>query len=492
MNHADYPLIFERGRRGRIGSNPPTPNLPGLPLQDLLGPDAVREPAALPEVDELDLVRHFTNLSRRSYGIDNGLYPLGSCTMKYNPRVNEVTASLPGFTRVHPLQPAQTAQGCLELLYELQTYLAEIAGFDTATLQPAAGAAGEHLCLMMIKRYHEERGEGETRKVMLVPDTAHGTNPASAARAGYSVRHVATDAEGNTNLAELRAALDDSVAGMMLTNPNTLGLFERTIAEACDMVHKAGGLVFCDGANMNALVGVARPGDMGFDCMHLNLHKTFSTPHGGGGPGCGAIATQRNLEPFLPAPVVVKRGNEYVLDHDRPRSVGRVHSFYGNFLLAVRALTYILAYGSDRLPEVAKHAVLNANYVRAKLHDVYPAAYDRVCMHECVLTGDPVKDRTGVRVLDISKRLIDYGFHPMTNYFPLIVHEAMMIEPTETENKETLDRFCDALRSIAEEAEKDPGMVQSAPHHAVVGRLDEVLAVKQLNVRWKPDSGSTE
>lgn len=480
----DLPLIFERSRPGRIGTAPPVCDVPEIPISDLIPATHLREPAPLPEVGEMELIRHFTNLSRRTYGIDIGLYPLGSCTMKYNPRINERTAQLPGFTGAHPLQPESAAQGALELIVELQDWMAEISGFDFATAQPAAGAAGEQLCLMMIKKYHEERGEAH-RTVVLVPDTAHGTNPASAARCGYTVRAVRTDSEGGVDLAELSEALGPNVAAMMLTNPNTLGLFEKHIAEACDMVRKAGGLTFCDGANMNALVGIARPGDMGFDCMHLNLHKTFSTPHGGGGPGCGMIGLKANLEPFMPTPVVRKGGGGYALDYERPRSIGRVHSWYGNFLLAVRALTYVRAYGSDGLPEIAKHAVLNANYVRAKLRDVFPAAFDRICMHECVLTGDPLKERTGVRVLDVSKRLIDYGFHPMTNYFPLLVHEAIMIEPTETETKETLDEFCEAMLTIAEEAASDPDLVRGAPHTAVVKRLDEASAARTLDLSWK-------
>jgi glycine dehydrogenase subunit 2 len=486
MERKDLPLIFERGRAGRIGTAPPRSDVPHRPIEELVGGENVREPAELPQVDEMDLIRHFTNLSQRNYGIDNGLYPLGSCTMKYNPRVNESAAALPGFTGLHPLQPQSTAQGALRLIGELQRHMAEISGFAVATLQPAAGAAGEQLCLMLIKKYHEERGQAEQRKVVLIPDSAHGTNPASAARTGYKVRAVATDAKGNTDLQSLKEALGDDVAGMMLTNPNTLGLFDCNIVEACDLIHKAGGLVFCDGANMNALVGIARPGDMGFDCMHLNLHKTFSTPHGGGGPGGGMICAQAGLEPYLPTPLVEEAEGGWRLNHDRPSAVGRVHGFYGNFLVAARALTYVLSCGCDGLPDVAKHAVLNANYVRARLKDVYPAAYDRICMHECVLTGDPLRSETAVRVLDVSKRLIDYGFHPMTNYFPLIVHEAMMIEPPETENKETLDRFCDALLSIAWEAKRDPDVLHTAPHTAVVGRLDEATAARNLDLAWKP------
>jgi len=488
MKKLDFPLIFEKSSPGRIGTAPPVSDVSAPPLSDLIGGENVRAAAGLPEVGELEVIRHFTNLSRRTYGIDIGIYPLGSCTMKYNPRINEKTAALPGFAGAHPLQPPETVPGALELIGELQDWMAKISGFEFATAQPAAGAAGEQLCLMMIKKHHELLGESH-RNVVLVPDTAHGTNPASAARCEYSVRSVATDAEGNTNLAELREALSDNVAAMMLTNPNTLGLFERHILEACDLVHKAGGLMFCDGANMNALVGVARPGDMGFDCMHLNLHKTFSTPHGGGGPGCGMIGFNKTLEPYVPVPFVRLDGSKWVLDSDRPHSVGRVHSFCGNFLLAVRALTYVRAYGSDGLPEIAKHAVLNANYVMRKLQKVYPPAFDRLCMHECVLTGEPLKDATGVRVLDVSKRLIDYGFHPMTNYFPLLVHEAIMIEPTETETRENLDAFCGAMIAIAEEAKSDPELVQGAPHTAVVRRMDEATAARSLDLAWRDSQG---
>jgi glycine dehydrogenase subunit 2 len=481
---SDFPLIFEKGRAGRIGAMIPRTDVPDSPIADLIAAENVREPAALPEVDELETIRHFTNLSRRTYGIDVGIYPLGSCTMKYNPRINEKTAALPGFAGVHPMQPEETAQGAIRLLVELQNIMAEISGFSHASAQPSAGAAGEHLCLMMIKAYHTERGD-IGRTVILVPDSAHGTNPASAARCGYSVRSVATDAHGNTDLNALSEQLGPDVAGMMLTNPNTLGLFERNIRQITDMVHKAGGMTFCDGANMNALVGIARPGDMGFDCMHLNLHKTFSTPHGGGGPGCGMIGCHDNLAPYMPTPLATEKDGHYFLNADRPKSVGRVHSFHGNFLLAVRALTYVLAYGHDLLPDVARYAVLNANYVQARLHDVFPPAFDRYCMHECVLTGEPLKQKTGVRVLDVSKRLIDYGCHPMTNYFPLIVHEAMMIEPTETENKEWIDRLCDALLAIAKEAETEPEMVKGAPYTAVVRRMDEATAARSLNLRWK-------
>jgi glycine dehydrogenase subunit 2 len=479
-------LIFEKSRPGRKGVRVPSAeDVPQRPLNDLLPGELLRdEPAALPELGELDVIRHFTNLSQRNYGIDTGFYPLGSCTMKYNPRVNEEAASNSKFTQMHPLQPDRTAQGCLRVMHDLQTWMAEITGFDAATLQPPAGASGELLCLLMIRAYHESRGEGEQRTVVLVPDSAHGTNPASAARAGYKVESVRTAPDGGCDLEDLKAKTGPHVAAMMLTNPTTLGLFERNTVEMNRILHEAGVQVFCDGANMNALVGIARPGDMGFDCMHLNLHKTFSTPHGGGGPGCGCVGVKSHLEPFLPSPVLVEKDGEYAWDYNRPHSVGRVHGFHGNFLMNVRAWAYVMAYGRDGLPEIAKHAVLNANYVMARIREAFPPAYDRLCMHECVVTATPLK-KFGVRALDVSKRLIDYGFHPPTNYFPLIVPEALMIEPTESESKETLDAFCDALLSIAKEAETDPALLKQAPTRAPVGRLDEAWAARNLDVRWK-------
>lgn len=482
----DFPLIFERSRPGRRGVRPPQCDVPEKPLEELLPSDLLRdEPPALPEVGELDVVRHFTNLSQRNYGIDTGFYPLGSCTMKYNPRVNEEAAANPRFTQMHPLQPEETAQGCLRVMHELQSWMAEITGFDATTLQPPAGASGELLCLLMIRAYHESRGEGKQRKVVLVPDSAHGTNPASAARAGYTVESVRTAEDGGCDIEDLKTKTGPHVAAMMLTNPTTLGLFERRSVEMNEILHAAGVQVFCDGANMNALVGIARPGDMGFDCMHLNLHKTFSTPHGGGGPGCGCVGVKKHLEPFLPAPVLSRDGERFCWDYDRPQSVGRVHAFYGNFLMNVRAWAYVRAYGCEGLPEIAMHAVLNANYVMQRIREEFPPAYDRTCMHECVVTATPLK-KYGVRALDVSKRLIDYGFHPPTNYFPLIVPEALMIEPTETESKETLDAFCDAMIAIAREAREQPELLHDAPHHAPVGRLDEAWAARNLDVRWLP------
>jgi glycine dehydrogenase subunit 2 len=483
--------IFEKSRTGRIGCNVPHCDTPEVDLNSAIG--ASRTELRLPEIGELDLIRHFTNLSHINYGIETGFYPLGSCTMKYNPKINERTAGLAGFTHVHPLQPLSTAKGFLEVMGGVQDFLIEITGFDAITMQPVAGAHGEQTCLMLIKAYHESRGEGEKRRLVLVPDSAHGTNPASAARCGYQVKSVSTDAKGNTDLEALARLLDDSVAAFMVTNPSTLGLFEPNIEKICEMVHAVGGQVFCDGANMNAMVGVTRPGDHGFDCMHLNLHKTFTTPHGGGGPGCGAIGLNKHLEPFMPAPVVVSRkqaaklgqhADSVTVDEQRPLSIGRVSSFWGQSLMAVRAYTYLLAMGREDLPNIARYAVLNANYVKARLKDVLPAAHDRHCMHECVLTAEKYKKEHGVRALDISKRLIDYGFHPPTNYFPLIVPECLMIEPTETECKETLDAFCDAVIAICEEARSNPDLLHEAPTTQIVGRLDETKAVKDLDVNY--------
>ncbi len=475
--------IFEKSRPGRIGANIPHCDTPEVDLDSVLG--SRRKSLRLPEISELDAIRHFTNLSQINYGIETGFYPLGSCTMKYNPKINEKTAGLTGFAYSHPLQPAATVAGNLEILCRVQEILEAITGFDHICLQPVAGAHGEMTCLMLIKAYHESRGEGDQRRFILVPDSAHGTNPASAARCGYDVKHVPTDADGNTDLAALEGLLDNTVAGIMLTNPSTLGLFEPNIEKICRMIHEVGGLVFCDGANMNAMVGTTRPGDHGFDCMHLNLHKTFSTPHGGGGPGCGAIGLKSHLEPFLPKPVVRRGGDGQVkLDEDRPKSIGRVSSFYGQFLMEVRAYTYLMAYGKERMANISRFSVLNANYVRARLKDVLPPAHDRPCMHECILTAEKYKREYGVRALDISKRLIDYGFHPPTNYFPLIVPECLMIEPTETESKETLDAFCDAMIAICHEAETNPDLLHDAPTSQVVGRLDETKAVKDLDVNW--------
>lgn len=480
-------LIFEKSRPGRVGCNVPTCDTPEVDLTQVLG--ETRPELHLPEVGELDVMRHFVNLSHLNYGIETGFYPLGSCTMKYNPRINEVAASQPGFAKLHPMQPVETIPGALDILIGVQEMLIAITGFDDITLQPLAGAHGEMTCLMLVKAYHEKRGEAN-RTIVLVPDSAHGTNPASAARCGYDVVSVATDAEGNTNLSDLEAKLEKhgpNIAALMLTNPSTLGLFEPNIEFICRRIHEVGGQVFCDGANMNAMVGTTRPGDHGFDCMHLNLHKTFSTPHGGGGPGCGAIGLKSHLAPFQPVPVIRRDAEgQVVADYDRPDSIGRVAAFFGQFLMEVRAYTYLRAFGKEYMADISRHAVLNANYIRARIKDVLPPAHERPCMHEVVVTAEKYKKENGVRALDISKRLIDYGFHPPTNYFPLIVPECLMIEPTETEAKETLDAFCDALIAICQEAVENPDLLHDAPTSQIVGRLDETMAVKQLDVRWRP------
>ena len=475
--------VFELSVPGRKGVVLSECDVPSKSLEELLGAENLRDSLPMPELSELDTVRHFTSLSRNNYSIDTGFYPLGSCTMKYNPKMNEAIAKLPGFAGLHPLQSEETIQGALELIDHLERILTEIAGMHACSLQPAAGAHGELLGLMLIHAYHKTRGD-EKREWVLIPDSAHGTNPASAARCGFKVKTVPTDSEGLTDVQALKRMLNDSVAAFMLTNPNTTGLFEKDIRTICNMVHEAGGLVYCDGANMNALLGIARPGDMGFDVMHFNLHKTFSTPHGGGGPGCGAVATIKELEPFLPAPRIECVGGQYRLNYDRPQSIGRIHSFYGAFLVAVRAYAYIRNLGADGLRHAAQMAVLNANYIRSKMREAYEIPHDRFCMHEVVLSASRQKKAHGVRALDISKRLMDYGYHPPTNYFPLIIPEALMIEPTETENKETLDAFCDALQRIAEEAEENPEVLFTAPHHTSIGRLNESVALKNLNVNW--------
>ncbi|MCG0313643.1 MAG: aminomethyl-transferring glycine dehydrogenase subunit GcvPB [Calditerricola sp.] len=477
------PLIFERSKPGRIAYSLPAPDVPEVNVADVIPPHLLRRtPAELPEVSELDLIRHYTELSRRNHGIDIGFYPLGSCTMKYNPKVNEDVARLPGFTEVHPLQPEETVQGALALMWHLQEYLAEITGMDAVTLQPAAGAHGEWTGLMMIRAYYEARGEKRTK--VLVPDSAHGTNPASATVAGLETVTVPSNERGLVDLEALKRLADENTAALMLTNPNTLGLFEEQIVEIAKIVHDVGGLLYYDGANANAIMGIARPGDMGFDVVHLNLHKTFTTPHGGGGPGAGLVGVKKALIPFLPVPVVVKEGDRYRLDYDRPQSIGRVKGFYGNFGMLVRAYAYIRTMGPDGLRQVAENAVLNANYLMRRLAPYFDLPYDRHCKHEFVLSGRRQK-KLGVRTLDMAKRLLDFGFHPPTIYFPLIVDECLMIEPTETESKETLDAFADAMIQIAKEAEENPDIVLSAPHTTVVKRLDEVRAARKPILRWR-------
>lgn len=478
----DQPLIFEISQPGRMAYSLPVCDVPEVELTDVLPEGHLREQEAeLPEVSELTLMRHYTALSRRNHGVDSGFYPLGSCTMKYNPKINEDVARYPGFARIHPYQPEETIQGALQLMYELQEDLAAITGMDAVTLQSAAGAHGEWTGLMMIRAYHESRGEKRTK--VIVPDSAHGTNPASASVAGFTTVTIPSDADGFVDVEALRQAVGLDTAALMLTNPNTLGLFEKNITEIARIVHEAGGLLYYDGANANAILGKARPGDMGFDVVHLNLHKTFTTPHGGGGPGSGPVGVKKELIPFLPKPIVVKEGDTYRLDDDHPQSIGRVKAYYGNFGINVRAYTYIRTMGAEGLRLVSEYAVLNANYMMRRLSDHYDLPFDTVCKHEFVLSGRRQK-KLGVRTLDMAKRLLDFGYHPPTIYFPLIVEECMMIEPTETETKETLDAFIDVMIRIAREAEETPEVVQEAPHHTVVSRLDEVLAARKPKLRY--------
>ncbi len=480
-------LLFERSRPGRPGTPVETPDVPLANPEEALDPELVRDDIEdFPELSELDVVRHFTRLSQWNYGVDTGLFPLGSCTMKYNPKLNEVAAALPGLADLHPLAPEQAIQGFLALGHELEAALAEIAGLDRVTLQPAAGAQGELAGMMMIRAYHRAKGEDQRLRV-LIPDTAHGTNPASAALNGMEVVEVPSGPEGILQPESLAEHLDDRVAALMLTNPNTLGLFEKHVRELSDLIHEAGGLVYLDGANLNALLGIAKPGHMGIDVMHFNLHKTFSTPHGGGGPGSGPVAVRNILAPYLPIPVIKREGDHYSLDDGFPLSIGRLHSFYGNAGMWVRALAYIRTLGAEGLRAVTDHAVLNANYVLAGLRDVYDVPYDRPVMHECVLT-DRRQQAHGVTSADIAKRLIDFGFHPPTIYFPLVVSGALMIEPTECESLESIDSFIEAMRRIAEEAETNPERVTGAPRLSRVRRLDEVRAARRPRLRWSaPD-----
>jgi len=480
------PLIYDLSSPGRIGVTLPEPDVPPAPLPAGL----TRETLPLPEVAEIDVIRHFVRLSQLNYGIDTGFYPLGSCTMKYNPKINEDVARLSGFAHTHPLQDPTTVQGNLALMYSLQEWLKEIGGFAGVSLQPAAGAHGELTGILILRAYHRDRGDAARTKI-LIPDSAHGTNPASTSMSGLQVMELPSDSRGNVDLEALRLACDGSVAGIMLTNPNTLGLFEEQVKEVIDLVHGCGGLVYGDGANMNALLGIVRPGDLGFDVLHYNLHKTFSTPHGGGGPGSGPVGVAPHLAEFLPGPVVevVDPGD----DEEPPlfglvmptRSIGRVKAFHGHFGILVRAYTYMRMQGKTGLRAVSDHAVLNANYLRARLQGTYHVPYDRICMHEFVAEGCWT-DAPGVRALDIAKRLMDYKFHPPTNYFPLIVHEALMIEPTETESKQTLDAFVEAMLAIAREAHTDPELLTTAPHITPFGRLDEVQAAKQLVLCCRP------
>ncbi|MFN8562191.1 MAG: aminomethyl-transferring glycine dehydrogenase subunit GcvPB [Anaerolineae bacterium] len=479
--------IYDQSVPGRTGATLPDVDVPQTPLPT----DLLRDDLDLPEVSELQVIRHFTNLSHLNYSIDGGFYPLGSCTMKYNPKVNEDAARLPGFAALHPLSDEAGSQGALALMYTLEQWLAEIAGFAGASLTPAAGAQGELSGILMIRKYHVDRGDTQRTKI-LVPNSAHGTNPATVTMAGMQVVELPSDDNGDVSLDALREACGADVAGMMITVPSTLGVFDTHILDIINLVHGCGGLMYMDGANMNALLGIVKPGELGFDVMHYNLHKTFSTPHGGGGPGCGAVAMNEKLLPFRPGPVVeiVEEASD---DDDAPlyglrmpdKSIGRIKAFQGNFGMHVRAYTYIRSYGGTGLREVSRHAVLNANYVRAKLRGIYPMPYDRICAHEFVMEGH-FADAEGIHALDISKRLMDYNIHPPTNYFPLIVPEALLIEPTETEDKVTLDRFIDVMKVIAQEAHDAPELLHDAPHVTPVARLDEVRAAKQLVLCCRP------
>ncbi len=476
-------LIFESGSPGRSALN--WPEEAGK-ASDLFPAAMVREDIpGFPEVGELEALRHFTRLSRRNFSIEGELYPLGSCTMKYNPKVNETVARLPGFAQIHPLVPAKLLQGALQLIFELEAMLAEISGMDCVSSQPAAGAQGELTGLMLVRAYLSERGN--PRKKIIVPDSAHGTNPASSTLCGYDVIQIASNARGVIDTSTLVEVMDEDVAALMITNPNTLGLFEKNIEAISAAVHVKGGLVYLDGANLNALMGIAKPGHMGVDVLHMNLHKTFSTPHGGGGPGAGPVAVKSSLGEYLPGPRIEQSGGNFVLVEDRPKSIGRVRSFFGNFGVLVRAYAYIMSLGADGLAEVSRMALLNANYIRRRLEGSYDIAYEDPCMHECIFT-DRLQQKQGVSTLDIAKRLLDYGFHPPTIYFPLVVHGALMIEPTETETPEALDEFIDAMIAIAREARENPQLVKSAPHSTPVSRMDEARAARKPLLRWDPQA----
>lgn len=478
------PLIFERSKEGRFAYSLPPKEIDNGVAEKILDDKFIRKnKAEFPEVAELDLVRHYTELSNKNFGVDTGFYPLGSCTMKYNPKVNEKVARIGGFAEAHPLQDVDQIQGSLEIIYSLQEELKEITGMDEITLQPAAGAHGEWTALMVFKAYHLKNGDTQ-RDEVIVPDSAHGTNPASAHFAGFKSVTVKSNEKGEVDIDHLKELVGDKTAAIMLTNPNTLGIFETNIMEIRDIVHEAGGLLYYDGANLNAIMDKVRPGDMGFDAVHLNLHKTFTGPHGGGGPGSGPIGVKKELRQFLPKPLVVKDGDRFVYDNDIEYSIGRVKPFYGNFGIYLRAYTYIRTMGYKGLKEVSEAAVLNANYIKARLKDTFVIPFDQYCKHEFVLSGTKQK-KLGVRTLDMAKRLLDFGVHPPTVYFPLNVEEGMMIEPTETESKETLDYFCDALLQIAKEAEEDPDKVLEAPHTTIIDRLDETTAARKPILKFE-------
>ncbi len=482
---SDIKLIYERSVPGRTTNNiQAQADVPLTEVKQAIPAKYLRKGLGLPEVNEVDVIRHYMGLSKLNYGVDNGFYPLGSCTMKYNPKVNDKMAALPGHSLIHPMQPAEMTQGALQLMYELEKDLCEITGMARVTLQPAAGAHGELTGIMTAKKYFEHKGEGAQRNTVLEPDSSHGTNPASANMCGFKVVEVKSNASGSVDLDDLRAKMSENVAVFMLTNPNTLGLFDPTIEEIAKIVHGKGGLMYCDGANLNANVGIVRPGDLGFDIIQLNLHKTFSTPHGGGGPGSGPVGVKSYLVPFLPKPMVEKVGEKYILDHDKPHSIGRVKAFQGNYGILSRAYTYIKSLGREGLRNVGENAVLNANYMMRKLQPHYKLPYNRVCQHEFVLSDEGMPN--GVTTMDVAKRLLDYGFHSPTIYFPLIVHGAIMIEPTETEGKEILDSFIDTMIKIKKEAETQPDLVKGAPHTTFIKRLDAVKAAREPVLRWTP------
>ncbi|EUJ17548.1 aminomethyl-transferring glycine dehydrogenase subunit GcvPB [Listeria aquatica] len=481
------PLVFERSVPGRVGFSLPEQDVPETDLSQIFDKKMIRSKKAdLPELSELEIMRHYTELSNHNFGVDSGFYPLGSCTMKYNPKMNEKVARFPGFANVHPYQPESSVQGAMELMYDLQESLVEITGMDEVTLQPAAGAQGEWTGLMLIRAFHEANNDDKRTKV-IIPDSAHGTNPASATVAGFEVVTVKSNDKGLVDVEDLRSVVGEDTAALMLTNPNTLGLFEKDIVEIAEIIHDAGGKLYYDGANLNAVMSKARPGDMGFDVVHLNLHKTFTGPHGGGGPGSGPIGIKKDLIPYLPTPVLKKQDDRYVFDYNYPESIGRVKPFYGNFGINVRAYTYIRTMGAEGLKKVTEYAVLNANYMMRRLEEAFDLPYGQICKHEFVLSGNRQK-KLGVRTTDIAKRLLDHNFHPPTVYFPLIVDEAMMIEPTETESKETLDKFIDTMLEIAREAEEDPELVQEAPHNTYVKRLDETQAARKPVLRYEHES----
>jgi len=483
MNTYDK-LIFELSKSGRNAYMLPTLDVEEIQLDNIIPTEYLSDKELdLPEVSEVDVIRHFTNLSNKNYGVDTGFYPLGSCTMKYNPKINEDMARLDGFVNIHPYQSEDSVQGALQLMYELEKSLCEITGMDRLTLQPAAGAHGELTGIMIIRAYHESRGDRKRTKI-IVPDSAHGTNPATATMAGYSIIEIKSDEKGLVDIEALKAVLDDEIAGFMLTNPNTLGISDKNIKQIADLVHEAGGLLYYDGANANAIMGIARPGDMGFDVVHLNLHKTFSTPHGGGGPGSGPVGVKGFLTEFLPVPIVEKDNQRYYLDYNYPKSIGKVKDFYGHFGILIRAYTYILTMGRDGLKKASQIAVLNANYLAIQLKEYYNLPIDTIYKHEFVLAGLGYGIQE-VSTLDIAKRLLDYGYHPPTVYFPLIIHEAIMIEPTETESKETLDGFVDVMIKIAKEAKENPENLKSAPHNTIVRRPDEVKAARELVLKYE-------